>query len=243
MNYTAYTYLIKCNPTGQLYYGVRYAKNRETMVPEDDLWHHYFTSSNRVYFLLEKYGKDAFTVKVDRVFDNAKDAIEYEVEYLLENLTEQYLNGNVNGAVLPKQEYFDKISDYHKGKPKSKEHKRKIAEGNKGQSRPWAIKNLPTDTRGENNGMFNKKHTEESKRKMSESSKGPNPNMARVISQQQREAISKRNKGSKRPQSAIDAAAEKNRGKKRPTRTCPHCGSTVAVNTYARWHGDRCSTV
>ena len=247
MKYTAYTYLIKCNPTGQLYYGVRYAKNRETMVPEDDLWRHYFTSSNRVYFLLEKYGKDAFTVKVDRVFDNAKDAIEYEVEYLLENLTEQYLNGNINGAVLPKQEYYDKISAYHKGKPKSEEHKRKISESNKGISSTWNSRpeyraKMSKLKSGEGNGMFNKKHTDETRQKIGEANRGNAAwNKGKTMwTEEQRDAISKRNKGSKRPQSAIDAAAEKNRGKKRPTLTCPHCDKTVAVNTYARWHGDRC---
>jgi hypothetical protein len=244
--YTAYTYLITHKPTNKLYYGVRHSVNRKQMDPEQDLWVDYFTSSKAVHALIEEYGKDTFDIKIDRVFDTAEEAIAYEEQYLRNNLTEQYLNGNINGAVLPKQEYYDKISEYHKGKPKSEEHKRKISESNKGISSTWNSRpeyraKMSAIMKGEGNGMFNKKHTEESKRKMSESSKGkPAWNKGIPISEEQREAISKRNKGSKRPQSAIDAAAEKNRGKKRPTRTCPHCNSTVAVNTYARWHGDQC---
>jgi hypothetical protein len=244
--YTAYTYLITHKPTNKLYYGVRHSVNRKQMDPEQDLWVDYFTSSKAVHALIEEYGKDTFDIKIDRVFDTAEEAIAYEEQYLRNNLTEQYLNGNINGAVLPKQEYYDKISEYHKGKPKSEEHKRKISESNKGISSTWNSRpeyraKMSAIMKGEGNGMFNKKHTEESKRKMSESSKGkPAWNKGIPISEEQREAISKRNKGSKRPQSAIDAAAEKNRGKKRPTKLCPQCNTSSPVNTYARWHGDNC---
>ena len=31
-------------------------------------------------------------------------------------------------------------------------------------------------------------------------------------------------------------------GKKQPTTTCPHCSRTIANNTYARFHGDKCSS-
>ena len=31
-----------------------------------------------------------------------------------------------------------------------------------------------------------------------------------------------------------------NMGKKREKRLCPHCDQLVAVNGYARWHGENC---
>jgi len=30
------------------------------------------------------------------------------------------------------------------------------------------------------------------------------------------------------------------RGTKREKKQCPHCGKDVAVNGYARWHGNNC---
>jgi hypothetical protein len=29
-------------------------------------------------------------------------------------------------------------------------------------------------------------------------------------------------------------------GKKQPRTVCPHCNVSIANNTYARWHGDKC---
>ncbi len=34
-----------------------------------------------------------------------------------------------------------------------------------------------------------------------------------------------------------------NKGKVKPKKLCPHCQQHIAVNTYARWHGDRCRTL
>lgn len=246
MNYTAYTYLITHKPTNQLYYGVRHSVNRKNMDPEQDLWVDYFTSSKAVHALIEEWGKDTFDIKIDRLFDTAEEAIAYEEQYLKNNLTEQYLNGNINGAVLPKQEYFDKISEYHKGKPKSEEHKRKISESNKGISSTWNSRpeyraKMSAIMKGEGNPMFNKKHTDETRRKISEANKGNTAwNKGIPISEEQRAKQSAKMKGRKMDPEVVARRAASQRGKKRPTRTCPHCGSTVAVNTYARWHGDQC---
>ena len=53
----AYTYLVVCKPTGEWYYGVRYAG-------DDDLWIKYFTSSKHVKALISKYGKDSFHCEI-----------------------------------------------------------------------------------------------------------------------------------------------------------------------------------
>lgn len=33
-----------------------------------------------------------------------------------------------------------------------------------------------------------------------------------------------------------------NTGKVKPKKLCPHCDRMIAVNTYARWHGDQCGS-
>ena len=62
---TPFTYLIKCIPTGELYYGVRYAKG---CLPSD-LWTTYFTSSKKIAQRIQVFGSEAFEVSVRRIFD------------------------------------------------------------------------------------------------------------------------------------------------------------------------------
>jgi hypothetical protein len=73
-----YTYLIKCIPTNQYYYGVRYSKG----CTPDDLWKTYFTSSLYIKELVTAYGKAAFEVQIRRVFTNNDDARRWEAKVL-----------------------------------------------------------------------------------------------------------------------------------------------------------------
>ena len=70
---------------------------------------------------------------------------------------------------------------------------------------------------GENNNMFGKKHSPETLEKIREKAK------LRTYSEETNE---------KRRQA--------NLGMKREKKQCPHCNKLVAVNGYARWHGDNC---
>lgn len=60
----AYTYRITCLPTGQFYYGYREGNIKKGLLPKNDLWVHYFTSSPVVKSLIEQFGKDAFSFEV-----------------------------------------------------------------------------------------------------------------------------------------------------------------------------------
>ena len=73
-----YTYLIKCVPTGQFYYGVRWAKDCHP----GDLWKTYFTSSVYVRALIKKHGANAFEYEVRRVFTTESDAQKWEYRVL-----------------------------------------------------------------------------------------------------------------------------------------------------------------
>ena len=61
-----YTYLLKCIPTQELYYGVRYSAKCK---PED-FWSSYFTSSKIIAKRIEQFGKDSFQFEIRQTFDD-----------------------------------------------------------------------------------------------------------------------------------------------------------------------------
>ena len=133
------------------------------MDPKKDLWKDYFTSSKIIHKLIEEHGTNSFTVTVDKVFETAQEAIDYEKEFLSEvDITQdKWLNANIAGGIIPNPEHFKLISEFHKGKPKFAEHRKKISEANKGKKSPWSVANLPSDTSGKNNSMYGKTQSEE----------------------------------------------------------------------------------
>lgn len=56
----AYVYYIRHIPTGKYYYGSRYNHIKSGMIPEDDLWVKYFSSSREVKKLIQETGTDSF---------------------------------------------------------------------------------------------------------------------------------------------------------------------------------------
>jgi hypothetical protein len=219
--YKSYTYLIKCTPTGQLYYGARYSKNRTHMTPDQDLWVDYFTSSDKVHQLIEEYGKDAFEISIDKVFDTPEEAIEYEKNYLTEaDITQDvWLNGNVAGGIVPSEENFKKISEFHKGKPKSEDHKKKISEANTGKTRPWSSGNLP-NTSGKLNGRYGVEVSQSTRDKISAANKGkPAHNKGKPMSEEQKAKISVAKKGKKQNPEIVKRRAKAQTGLKRSDAT------------------------
>ena len=244
-NMKPYTYLICHRPTGKVYYGYRSANKTE---PIDDLWKRYFTSSPKVQQLIEETGVDSFDVEIRRVFETKEQASSWETRVLqrchvLED--DRWLNQNVAGYIVPTEESRKKISNYHKDKPKTDEHKQKISKSQKGSKRPWSVSNLPKDTKGKNNGMYGKSHAEETKAKigalMSERIKGDNNPMRKVEwTEDRRKSMGDRARGTKWTQEAIDARSEKLRGQKRQKLYCDHCDRDIAVGWYHR-HGANCA--
>lgn len=71
------------------------------------------------------------------------------------------------------EENRKKISDRHKGVPKSEEHKRKISEANKGKvNSEETRKKISEANKGKQSSFLGKTHTEETKKKISESKMG-----------------------------------------------------------------------
>lgn len=108
----------------------------------------------------------------------------------------------------------------------------------------YLIKHRPS---GENNGMYGKSHSEETKAKigalMSERIKGDNNPMRKVEwTEERRKSMSDRARGTKWTQEAIDARSEKLRGQTRPKLYCAHCDRHIAQGWFHR-HGDQCRSI
>ena len=105
---------------------------------------------------------------------------------------------------------------------KQEEARQKITNSKLGKKRaPFSEEwreNMAKKKKGENNPRYGVKITEETRAKMREKATGR---------KQSAETIAKK-----------IAATQ---GKKREKLLCPYCQKMIAVNTYPRWHGDRCS--
>lgn len=172
-----YTYLIKHKPTDTVYYGLRSANKQE---PHKDLWHNYFTSSPKVKQLISETGVDSFDVEVRKIFETTESAVKWKTKVLrrckvLHN--DKWINQNIAGYIIPSAESNKKISDFHKGKPKSDKHKQKLRESNLGknkgrvQTEEHRKKNSEKNS-GVNNPRYGAIVTEETRRKISEANKG-----------------------------------------------------------------------
>jgi len=219
-------------------------------MPNDDLMLKYTTSSKYIKQLIDKYGLDSFEWEVRKTFDTPEQAIAWEKKVLkrckvLES--NKWLNHNVAGYIVTTEEGRKKISETHKGKPKTEEHRKNLSKAQTGKKRPWAAKNLPKDVSGENNGMFGKKQSDTTKQLIGEKNRsaqlalGDNHPMRKVEwTPERRKAMGNKSRGKKRPQYAIDAAAAKLRGQKRVKIHCVHCDRDIAQGWYHR-HGDHCA--
>jgi hypothetical protein len=242
-----YTYLVKHRPSGKVYYGFRCANKVE---PHEDLWKHYFTSSPTIQQLIETTGVDSFDTEIRQVFETKEQAIAWETRVLTRCKVlhdDRWLNQNVAGYIVPTEESRKKISDYHKDKPKSEEHKEKIRQGNIGKKRPPRGKEyralMSTLKSGKNNPRYGAEVSEETRRRISEAKKGKQVahNKGRAMSEEQKIKIraTKAANPTKRSAEAIAKTVAKQTGQTRPKLYCPHCARDIAVGWYDR-HGDQC---
>lgn len=150
-----------------------------------------------------------------RVYENLKN--EYSI------IVSSAVSGEKNGMYGKKhtKETIEKIRQANIGRIQPEHEKQKQIAAITGRKRePFSeewIANLCIANGGKNNPMYGKKHSQESIEKIREKAQGRKYN---------RDVIEKR------------AAAV--RGRKTARTICEHCEKDVAVNIYARWHGDKC---
>jgi hypothetical protein len=233
-----YVYLITNVILNKQYIGSRLCYKNKI---EDDI---YWSSSKYVKMDIKTYGIKTFTKKIIKDdYKNAVDMLEGETENILKYNT---LEPNGYNRSLP----GENIKFYTGGNHLSKKTKEKISIKLKGKKR--------------STGMFGKKHTEESKRKMSESLK------KQIKTKEHKIKLSKSLTGIKRSEETRKKMSSSKQGislseehkihlresiKKSKRRNyckrgsyirhkkdliCPHCGKLIAPNMYMRWHGDNC---
>ena len=247
-----YTYLIKHRPSGKVYYGFRAANKVD---PADDLWKHYFTSSPGVQKLIEETGADSFDIEIRRVFETKEQAVAWETRVLTRCKVlhdDRWINQNVAGYIVPTEESRKKISDFHKDRPKSDEHKENLSKSQKGKPKANS-KNQTPEYRalmsklksGENNPMYGKGCTPERAAKIGAANKGKVPaNKGVPMSEEQKAKIraTKAANPTKRSAEAIAKTVAKQTGLKRPKLHCDHCGRDIAAGWFHR-HGENCATL
>lgn len=156
----------------------------------DDLWKTYFTSSKYVKQMIEEYGLDAFKFEIRKTFDDVDSCRKWEstvLRRLKVTTNENWINKNINGIFLPY------------GKQSQEQVKKRISKLKQ------TLKQNP------------RKLSEETKQKISKSSKGKEKPMTK-------EHIEKLHCHTNN--SSIV--------------TCPHCGKSGQFTNMKRWHFDRC---
>lgn len=93
----AYVYKITLISTGEFYFGYRSKNIKEQRLPENDLWIHYFTSSNIIKNLIKVHGKDAFITEILKKTDP-------DTAY---NCEQRYIKQNWNNPLLLNKKYQD----------------------------------------------------------------------------------------------------------------------------------------
>ena len=144
--YPSYTYFIRWSEYDKQYYGVR---SGNKCAPEDDLLIHYFTSSPPTKEFMREHGMPDI-VRIDKTFDNSKDARDYELHFLRENNVvndDRWLNRSHGSPPI-------------RNKPHTKETKKKMSDASKGE------KNHMFGKKGKLHHNYGMKHTPESIQKM-----------------------------------------------------------------------------
>jgi hypothetical protein len=75
---------------------------------------------------------------------------------------------------------------------------------------------------------------------LSKNHKSKKPNFDGTISEETRRKIGDKIRGRKQTDEEKLVRSLANKGKTREKLLCPHCTQLISVNTYPRWHGDRC---
>lgn len=147
---TPYTYLIRHNPSGKVYYGCRYAKGCKP----SELWVSYFTSSKVVRSLIQSDGKSSFSCEVRRTFDSIEECRNWEHRVLKRmrvvarkiflNLTDNKSIDPVRASVGPKNRSMEtnlrmakvaeRMGKSNRGKKRSEEFRDSVRERMKGNS-------------------------------------------------------------------------------------------------------------
>lgn len=150
----AYVYYVKHRPTGQFYHGFR-SKNIDLgLMPEEDFWKNYFTSSTEIHKLLESTSIDEFDASIIYKDTNTDEAYWYEQESIKQTITSPLcLNKYYIDRKTAKQK-FDQTGEtpWNAGLTKETDER---------------LKKSSEKLRGPGNPRYGKKYTEEESKALS----------------------------------------------------------------------------
>ena len=129
------------------------------------------------------------------------------------------------------------------GKTHSMEARRRISEANTGRKTPQhEIDKLKQSLqKRKDQGIKRAEYSEEYKLERSKMYTGEgNPRYGVEVSEETRKRIGDKLRGRKQTEAEKLVRSLANMGKKREKKLCPHCDKHIAVNGYARFHGDNC---
>jgi hypothetical protein len=129
--------------------------------------------------------------------------------------------------------YGDK---FHRSEEGYRRHKEAISGDKNASKRPETKKKIAETKIGKKRESF----SEEWLNNLSKNHKSKQPGFDGSISEETRKKIGDKIRGRKQTEEEKIARGLSNRGKKREKKLCLHCNQLVAVNGYARWHGDNC---
>lgn len=137
----------------------------------------YLGSGIQLKSAIKKYGIENFRKEILEFFENREDAFKQESEVVTEEFIKEDTNynmmpGGLGGAVRTK-EWKEKVSSKLKGRVFSEEHSRKKSLAQTGEKNHRYGKPNPNNPKmyGKDNAMFGKKHSEETKKAISENRK------------------------------------------------------------------------
>ena len=184
-------YMIKCLINGKVYIGKSNDVKRRWREHKSRLKRNNH-ENEKLQYDWNKYGEDNFKFKLIENYDNEEFGIELEKKYI--NKYKSYdlnfgynmtLGKGENGWEILTEETKKKL----KGRELSEEHKKKIGESNMGNKNALGYKHTEETKKKMSESHKGKQPTEETRKKMSESQKG------KVVSEETRKKISMSNKG------------------------------------------------
>lgn len=182
-----YTYYLYHKPTNKSYYGAQWGKN----VSPNNFWVTYFTSSKIVKNLIDEYGTNSFEFKIRKIFDTPEKAMIWEQKVIRrmnmvnnDNWLNQAQVINNHCSMSFNQHIRDKISKTLTGRRRDPASTKLSADKNRGKQRTSEQKIKMSNLQKLASGYGPKKHTNKSKKKMSQSLKG------RILSDQHKVNIS-----------------------------------------------------
>lgn len=164
----AYVYYIEHTPTGKFYYGSRYKHTDKNLLPADDLWVNYFSSSKEVAKLIKETGKESFSYKI--LLEDSDKELCFKFE-------QDLIKDNIGNPLCLNKRYFDSAKGNSvfciagktlssKGKPKSEKTKQNMR-------KPKSLEHRENMRKAQllNGGNGPRQHKQESKDKTRETMK------------------------------------------------------------------------